>query len=55
MYSYHFWKLYQHFYKQWYDQLAQPQDMKFSQRKSGAEKSPNIYKFSTNFYFTSLE
>ena len=40
-----FLRNYQRFSKQWYDQAAQPQNMTFSQRKSGAEKSSDIYNF----------
>ena len=49
-----FLRNYQRFSKQWYDQAAQPQNMTFSQRKSGAEKFPDNYNFSINFYFTFL-
>ena len=46
---------YQRFCNQWYDHAAQSQNMKFSQRKSGAKKSSDIYNFSTKFNFSSLE
>ena len=46
---------YQRFGKQWYDQAAQPPNMTFSQRKSGAQNSSDVHNFSINFIFTSLE
>ena len=52
---YHFLINYQRFCTQWYDQAAQPQNMTFSQRKSGAKKSSDIDNFSNDFYFFSLE
>ena len=52
---YYFSINYQRFCKQWYDQAAQPQNMTFSQPKSGAEKSSDVHNFSINFHFTSPE
>ena len=34
---------------------GEPQNMTFSERNSGADKSSDIYNFAINFYLTSLE